>query len=88
MRLQVQVASGVSAPDSQVDGAIPAPVEIACGFCDGRAHYATGSREESISGLLLSLPYLRVPSRRALARMAAEDRFEAQLVVPEASTWL
>lgn len=64
---------------------VPAPEKIPCSWCDGESQLVEGSYEKIDGELLESqrMPYLRIPSRRAMARLIHHARFEAQLVLPQ-----
>lgn len=59
---------------------VPAPEEIDC-MCGSRAKYIYGEFG-SVPGELLpkQMPYLRIPSRQAMAELSEAGRFEAQYV--------
>lgn len=86
MRQRVSLARGVASPDRvapEVYGLVPAPKSIPCRHCDEQMRFVSGSLEQRAEGLSVRQPYLRVPSRRAAAKMAESGVLEAQLVRPE-----
>lgn len=60
---------------------VPVPSEIPCEQCGEQASYEMYSFDRK-ANTTLSLPYLRIPSRRAMIRLVDEGRFEAQYVDP------
>lgn len=84
-RTTIEVAVGVIMPDVRRDGLIgvPAPEVIDCELCHAMTTYEKGTflpfstEHRQRPGMF---PYLRVPSRRAVARLVGAGLFEAQVV--------
>lgn len=83
MSRQVVLCKGVIMREQlPSDHGVPAPVKIPCSYCDGEAVYVDSGEAQPWPGL----PYLRIPSRRAMAELMSAGSFEAQFV--EKTSWL